>query len=125
MSGEGSIQALMPRSAGGFQFVAYGDCCISPPEPGREHEQHLEAVHAVMHRLRPRPNFVCFLGDMIWGLTREHGPNFDADALRAEWERVLGGAMQPLGDLGVPVYRIAGNHDTFNATSEQVCDLCD
>ena len=48
MSGEGSIQALMPRSEGGIQFVAYGDCCICPPEPGRDHEQHLEAVHAVM-----------------------------------------------------------------------------
>lgn len=120
MSEERSIPVLTPRSEDGLQFVAYGDCCISPPEPGRGHEEHLEAVHAVLHRLRPRPDFVCFLGDMIWGLTREHGPNFDADALRAEWQRVLNGAMKPLADLDAPVYRIAGNHDTFNAASEKV-----
>jgi len=114
------LPALVPRSAHGCQFVAYGDCCIGPPEPGRDHEQHLAAVHAVMHRLQPRPDFVCFLGDMIWGLTPQHGPNCDADALRAEWRRVLSREMRPQADLGSPVYRIAGNHDTFNATSEKV-----
>ena len=120
MSQQQSIPALMPRTETGGQFVAYGDCCIGPPEPGRNHEQHLPAVHTVLHRLQPRPDFVCFLGDMIWGLTREHGPNFDAEALEAEWQRVLAGPMRPLTDLGAPVYRIAGNHDTFNAVSEQV-----
>ena len=120
MSQQQSIPALMPRAETGVQFVAYGDCCIGPPEPGRNHEQHLAAVHTVLHRLQPRPDFVCFLGDMIWGLTREHGPNFDAEALDAEWQRVLAGPMRPLTDLGAPVYRIAGNHDTFNAVSEQV-----
>ncbi len=120
MPQEHPIPPLMPRAGAGVQFVAYGDCCIGPPEPGRDHEQHLAAVHAVLHRLRPRPDFVCFLGDMIWGLTREHGPNFDADALGAEWQRALAGPMRPLADLGAPVYRIAGNHDTFNAVSEQV-----
>ena len=120
MAKQQPIPALMPRAGTGFQFVAYGDCCIGPPEPGRDHEQHLAAVHAVMHRLQPRPDFVCFLGDMIWGLTREHGPNFDAEALEAEWQRVLAGPMRPLADLGAPIYRIAGNHDTFNAVSEQV-----
>ena len=120
MSRQRPIPALMPRAETGIQFVAYGDCCIDPPEPGRDHEQHLAAVHAVLQRLQPRPDFVCFLGDMIWGLTREHGPNFDAEALDAEWQRILAGPMRPLTDLGAPIYRIAGNHDTFNSVSEQV-----
>ena len=98
MPEEHPISALTPRFEAGFQLVAYGDCCIGPPEPGRDHEQHLEAVHAVMGRLRPRPDLVCFLGDMIWGLTREHGPNFDAEALRTEWKQVLAGI--PIWDRG-------------------------
>lgn len=115
-----SVSALMPRSGSGCQFVAYGDCCIGPPEPGRNHEQHLSALHDVMGRLTPGPDFVCFLGDMIWGLQRDHSSSPHPDALRAEWGRVLGGEMKPLMDMGVPVYRIAGNHDTFHAVSEEV-----
>lgn len=114
------LPALTPRTANGCQFVVYGDCCIGPPEPGRNHEAHLAAIHEVMGRLTPRPDFVCFVGDLIWGLTRDHRPNADAAALRAEWDRALGAEMKPLADLGVPVYPIAGNHDTFNAASEQV-----
>ena len=37
------------------QFVVYGDCCIGPPEPGRNHEAHLAALHDVMGGLRPDP----------------------------------------------------------------------
>ena len=85
MSGSATLQTLLPRGEPGCHFVAYGDCCIGPPEPGRGHEEHLTAVHQVIHRLDPRPQFACFLGDLIWGLTREHGPNHDGQSLRQEW----------------------------------------
>jgi hypothetical protein len=114
------LSALLTRSQSGHQFVVYGDCCIGPPEPGRDHEQHLAAVHAVLQRLDPKPEFVCFMGDMIWGLTSDHRPCTDAQILRAEWDRVLANQMKPLASLDVPVFRIPGNHDTFNTVSENV-----
>ena len=120
MSESGTLPSLLPRTEQGFQFVAYGDCCIGPPEPGRGHEEHLAAVHRVLHRLDPRPQFVCFLGDLIWGLTREHGPNHDGESLRHEWDIKLPREMKPLADLGVPVFRIPGNHDTMTPVSEAV-----
>ena len=120
MSDSATIQPLLPRSKRGCHFVAYGDCCIGPPEPGRRHEEHLAAVHRVMHRLDPRPQFACFLGDLIWGLTPEHGPNHDGEALRREWAEKLAREMKPLADLDVPVFRIPGNHDTMTPVSEIV-----
>ena len=120
MSESTTLRSLLPRTEMGCHFVAYGDCCIGPPEPGRGHEEHLSAVHRVMHQLDPRPQFVCFLGDLIWGLTREHGPNHDADSLRREWTVKLPREMKPLTDLDVPVFRIPGNHDTMTPVSETV-----
>ena len=73
-----------------------------------------------MHRLDPRPQFACFLGDLIWGLTPEHGPNHDGEALRREWAEKLAREMKPLADLDVPVFRIPGNHDTMTPVSEIV-----
>ena len=116
----GELPSLLPRSGNGFQFVAYGDCCIGPPEPGRGHEEHLAAIHRGIHRLEPKPEFVCFLGNLIWGLTKEHGPNDDGDSLSDEWATKLSGEMKPLTDLGVPVFRIPGNHDTMTPISETV-----
>jgi hypothetical protein len=72
-----------------------------------------------MGRLEPGPDFVCFLGDMIWGITADNAPP-DPAVLRGEWDRALSGPMAPLSDLRVPVYRIAGNHDTFEPISEGV-----
>ena len=115
-----TLQSLLPRTERGYHFVAYGDCCIGPPEPGLGHEEHLAAVHRVMHRLDPRPQFVCFLGDLIWGLTQEHGPNHDGESVRHEWRVKLPREMKPLADLGVPVFRIPGNHDTMTPVSEAV-----
>ena len=115
-----TLPSLLQRTESGYHFVAYGDCCIGPPEPGRGHEEHLAAVHRVMQRLDPHPQFVCFLGDLIWGLTDEHGPNHDGEALRDEWRVRLTQEMKPLTDLGVPVFRIPGNHDTMTPVSEAV-----
>lgn len=108
----------MPRTADGFQFVAYGDCCVTMPDSRRraEHERVLANIHATMQRLRPAPEFICFLGDAIAG-THHAG---DEAGLRAEWEDALNGALRPLAEMGVPVYRIGSNHDTFDAASERV-----
>ena len=120
MGDSATLPALLPRTEQGYHFVAYGDCCIGPPEPGRGHEEHLAAVHQVMHRLDPRPQFVCFLGDLIWGLTQEHGPNYDGESLHQEWTVKLPREMKSLTDLNVPVFRIPGNHDTMTPVSEAV-----
>ena len=53
MGQEDPIPALMPRAGTGFQFVAYGDCCIGPPEPGREHAPRLaQDLHAAAAQRR-------------------------------------------------------------------------
>ena len=73
-----------------------------------------------MTRLSPKPDFVCFLGDMIAGLPADHPPATAADKLRAQWNNVLTNHMTPLSDLGAAVYRIGSNHDSLDASSEAV-----
>src|SRR5690348_15162951 len=70
------IPALLPRS-GGHQFVCYADSCSGVP--GARHEATFAAVNAVVARLRPQPEFICFPGDEILGLTA------DDAALREQW----------------------------------------
>ena len=61
------IPALVPRDETGFQFVCYADSCSGVA--GAPHESTFAAVNAVVARLRPQPEFICFPGDEIRGLT--------------------------------------------------------
>src|SRR5689334_9215733 len=70
------IPALMPRGAG-YQFVVYADSCSGVA--GFLHESTFASVNAVIQRLEPQPEFICFPGDEIRGLVA------DEAALREQW----------------------------------------
>lgn len=104
------IPALVPRGAGGHQFVCYADACSGVP--GARHEATFAAVNAVVRRLRPQPEFILFPGDEIQGLTADDG------ALRAQWRHWLDREMAWLDRDAVPLYHATGNHTTYDAASE-------
>ncbi|HET8625913.1 MAG TPA: metallophosphoesterase [Thermomicrobiales bacterium] len=108
---DGAIPALVPRGAG-HQFVLYADACSGVP--GAPHEATFAAVNAVVARLRPQPEFVCFPGDEVIGLTA------DAAALRRQWDHWFGREMAWLDRAAVPLYHTTGNHTTYDAMSEAV-----
>jgi hypothetical protein len=107
-----SIQALLPQGGAGHQFVCYGDSCSGVP--GGPHEGTLAAVNAVVAQLSPGPDFVCFLGDEIRGLTA------DGETLRRQWRHWLEREMGWLDRQRTPLYHTTGNHTTYDATSEAV-----
>lgn len=110
--GAAPIRALLPRAGGGHQFVCYADSCSGVP--GALHESTFAAVNRVVARLRPQPEFICFPGDEIQGLTA------DDDALRAQWRHWLGREMAWLDRVAIPLYHTTGNHTTYDAASEAI-----
>jgi hypothetical protein len=107
----GSIEAIRPPGSRGHQFVVYGDSCSGVP--GAIHEATTATVNDVVARLRPAPEFVCFLGDEIIGLTT------DEEALRAQWEHWFDHEMAWL-DNEIPMYHVPANHTTYDKMSEAV-----
>lgn len=106
------IPALLPKNHSGHQFVVYADSCSGLP--GREHARNLQMINAVLQRLAPPPEFVCFPGDEIAGLTN------DAAELRRQWDYWLHREMAWLQECGIPLYNTTGNHTTYNLLSENV-----
>jgi hypothetical protein len=107
-----SIQALVPRDDSGFQFVCYADACSGVP--GAPHEASFAAVNAVVARLRPQPEFICFPGDEIRGLTG------DTETLREQWAHWLRHEMSWLDRQSIPLYHTTANHTTYDSESEAV-----
>jgi hypothetical protein len=106
------IAALCPRDASGQQFVLYGDCCSGLA--GAAHEATFAAINAVVARLWPPPEFMCFLGDEVSGLTGDY------EALRAQWRHWLEHEMAWLDRSVLPVYHATSNHTTYDLESEQI-----
>lgn len=110
------IPAILPRpgSTGRstHQFVVYGDSCSGVP--GGRHEETTAAVNRVVARLEPGPEFVCFLGDELLGLTT------DEAALRQQWAYWFDHEMAWLDRSRIPLYHTTANHTTYNAMSERV-----
>src|SRR4051794_15813179 len=106
------IPALLPRDGDGHQFVCYADSCSGVPD-GR-HEATFAAVNAVVARLRPQPEFICFPGDEVLGLTA------DDDALRAQWRDWFDRGLAWLDRGAIPLYHTTGNHTTYDAASEAI-----
>jgi hypothetical protein len=94
------------------QFVVYGDCCSGIP--GALHEETAASVNRVVAALSPQPDFVCFLGDEVMGLTTS-----GAD-LRAQWRYWLEHEMAWLDRAITPLYNVPANHTTYDAMSERV-----
>ena len=104
------IPALTPRDGAGHQFVCYADCCSGVPDA--PHEATFAAVNGVVARLRPQPEFICFPGDEVRGLTA------DDEELRSQWRYWLEREMGWLDRSRVPLYHTTGNHTTYDAASE-------
>ncbi len=114
-SAESSIPALLPTETAastGHQFVVYGDSCSGVP--GAIHEGTTAAVNAVVARIAPKPEFVCFLGDEVIGLTT------DEARLRAQWRHWFESEMAWLDRETIPLYHTTANHTTYDAMSERV-----
>ena len=105
------IPALLPRTGAGHQFVLYSDACSGVP--GAPHEATFAATTATVARLRPQPEFICFPGDEIQGLSA------DDEALRAQWRHWLDHELAPL-DPTIPRYHTTGNHTTYDSASEAI-----
>ena len=106
------LSALLPREGNGHQFVFYGDCCSGVP--GAPYEANFEAVNRVVARLDPRPDFICFLGDHVRGMTDDY------EELRRQWRYWHEHEMAWLDWGAVPVYHTTSNHNTYDAGSEEV-----
>ncbi|MBN1583682.1 MAG: hypothetical protein JXA89_23450, partial [Anaerolineae bacterium] len=106
------IPALVPRDGDGHQFVCYADCCSGIP--GAPHEATFASVNAVVSRLAPRPEFICFPGDEIKGLAA------DDATLRSQWRYWFEHEMAWLDREAIPLYHTTGNHTAYDAASEAV-----
>ncbi len=105
------IPTLRPR-AGGQQFVIYGDSCSG--RAGALHEETFAQVNAVIRALQDPPQFICFTGDEIMGLTT------DAHELRKQWQHFFDSEMAWLDRAAIPLYHCTGNHTVYGPMSEQI-----
>lgn len=105
------IRALLPRGDG-HQFVVYSDACSGVA--GALHEETFASVNAVVNRLDPAPEFICFPGDEVIGLTA------DEEMLRKQWEHWFNVEMSWLDRERVPLFHTTGNHTTYDAMSAMV-----
>ncbi len=103
---------IMRATTNGHQFVMYGDSCSGIPNA--LHESTLADVNAVLQRLATPPEFICYPGDEIMGLTT------DPDELRQQWAHWFDHEMAWLDRDKIPLYHTTGNHTTYNTMSEDI-----
>lgn len=106
-----AIRAWLPRGEG-HQFVVYSDACSGVA--GAPHEATFASVNAIVSRLGPAPEFICFPGDEVIGLTA------DEEALRKQWEHWFNVEMSWLDRARTPLFHTTGNHTTYDAMSDRV-----
>ncbi len=94
------------------RFVLVGDSCAGMP--GGPHAQTFAAISGQIEALRPDPDFICFLGDHIEGLTA------DEQSLRDQWRYWCDREFAWTKARGFPVYHLTSNHNTYDAMSERV-----
>jgi len=103
---------IMPAKETGHQFVIYGDSCSGVPDA--LHESTFKQVNNVIQRLDTPPQFICYPGDEIMGLTT------DADELRRQWAYWFQHEMAWLNRDEIPMYHTTGNHTTYDPMSEEL-----
>lgn len=111
MPDRSTIPTLKPRQDG-HQFVVCGDSCSGIA--GAKHETTFRQINAAISALDIAPDFICFLGDEIMGLTTE------ADELRRQWRHFFRREMAWLDRGAIPLYHTTGNHSTYDPASEAV-----
>jgi Calcineurin-like phosphoesterase len=92
-----------------FSFVVLGHI------RGSDHGKMSPVLDELLDKVREQaPDLVFLTGDMIWGYFHKIAP--DADVIKRDWERL----DAALGRLGVPVYRVPGNHDIHDPITRDV-----
>ncbi len=105
------IPVLKPQ-AGGQQFLVYGDSCSGIA--GALHEKNFQQVNESICALETAPQFICFLGDEIMGLTT------DQAELRWQWWYFFERELAWLDRATIPLYHSTGNHTVYDGASEDV-----
>ncbi|MCY4009136.1 MAG: metallophosphoesterase [Anaerolineaceae bacterium] len=103
---------VLQAAPNGQQFVMYGDSCSGVP--GALHEGTFRQVNAVIRALEHAPQFICFTGDEIMGLTS------DAEVLRRQWDHFFQREMNWLDRNVIPLYHTTGNHTVYDSASEDI-----
>jgi len=103
---------ILKSRENGHRFVVYGDSCSGIA--GAPHEETFRQVNAAIDALAASPDFICFLGDEIMGLTT------DADQLRQQWRHFFRREMAWLDRDVIPLYHSTGNHTVYDPVSENV-----
>ena len=102
----------MKSGDGGQSFVIYSDSCSGVP--GAPHEETFALVNHVIRALDEPPQFICFPGDEIIGLTT------DARELRRQWDYFFGQELSWLDRDAIPIYHSTGSHTVYDDMSEGV-----
>lgn len=97
---------------GGHHFVIYSDSCTGLP--GALHEQNFRQLNDLIAAFDQAPQFICFPGDEIMGLTN------DRERLRDLWSYFFETELSWLDRDAVPVYHTSGNHTVYDCMSESV-----
>lgn len=103
---------IFAAAPAGQQFVVYADSCSGIA--GAPHEATFAAVNEVLRSLARAPQFICFPGDEIMGLTT------DAAALRAQWSHFFEQELAWLDRETIPIYHTTGNHTVYDQMSEDI-----
>lgn len=91
-----------------FSFVVWGH------PRGKESGKSGTCFDEVLERVTELQADMLFItGDMIWGMW---GEATDSEVIRADWERF----DAELNRLGIPVYRIPGNHDIHDSITRDI-----
>jgi 3',5'-cyclic AMP phosphodiesterase CpdA len=92
-----------------FSFVVLGHI------RGDDHGKMSPLLDELLAKVRKHePDMIFLTGDMIWGYFHKITPN--ADVIKRDWERL----DAALAQLGVPVYRVPGNHDIHDPVTRDV-----
>lgn len=103
---------VLTSRAGGHQFVVYGDSCSGIA--GAAHEVNFSQVNSALRALAMAPQFICFLGDEVMGLTT------DLAELRRQWRHFFEQELAWLDRDAIPLYHTTGNHTVYDEGSAAV-----
>lgn len=106
-----SIPTFKPKGKG-HQFAMMSDSCSGVPRA--PHEATFRQVNHVIQKLDEPPQFICFPGDEIMGLTT------DPDVLRRQWAHFFEHEMAWLDRAAIPLYHTTGNHTAYDVMSEDI-----
>lgn len=103
---------ILQAGTDAHQFVIVGDSCSGVA--GAKHESTFRQINELIRALAAPPQFICFLGDEIMGLTA------NPTALRGQWQHFLEREMAWLDGESISLYHTTGNHTVYDAMSAAI-----